>query len=108
MDWLAPRAEAYRIVFLQAGDKPAGFWSRLWSWFRPPFGVPTSPGKAVLEDLAWRAHMYDPITRLDNNGRADPIQTARIEGKRELYLTIVKMLNLDPSQPLDQGNPNHE
>jgi hypothetical protein len=104
-------AQAYKILFLQAGDKPQpkGWLARLESWLRPPFGVPTPPGQLVLNDLAWRACMYDPTTRFDNAGRVDAIQTARMEGKRELFLAILTYLNLDPNTLLqNEGEPDHE
>jgi hypothetical protein len=108
MNWLFRRAQAYRIVFLQAGDKPAGPWARFVSWLRPPFGVPTPPGQDVLADLAWRGNLFSPTTRYKNDGSIDPIASAKMEGKRELVLQILKYLHVDPLTLIDHSEEPHD
>lgn len=106
MNWLFRRAQAYRIVFLQAGDKPAG---RRWrTFFRPPFGVPTPAGQEVLADLAWRGNLFSPTTRYKSDGSIDVIASAKMEGKRELVLQILKYLHIDPMTLIDQSEEPHD
>lgn len=64
--------------------------------FLTPSGVPTAAGERVLKDLGrfCRAHqsttVVSPVTRT-----VDPIATALAEGRREVFLRIVRHLYLD-------------
>ena len=59
-------------------------------------GKPTWEGERALRYLRKVAKIDQPYFGKDLAGRIDPVAMGRIEGRRELYLEIEKMLRLDP------------
>ncbi len=60
-------------------------------------GRPTYEGERALRYLRKVAKIDQPYFGKDLTGKIDPVAMGRIEGRRELYLEIVKLLKLDPS-----------
>lgn len=98
MNWQFRLAQAYRVIFLQAGDKPVpagSWWQRLLAHARPVFGPATPPGAIVLADLAYFCCASRMTTQTTDGNAVDPIATARMEGRREVWLRINEALHLD-------------
>lgn len=99
MNWQWQLSQAYRVVFLQAGDKavPSGsWWQRLLAGARPVLGHPTPPAEAILADLAYFCRANKPAIEWSHDGAIDPIASARLEGRREVFLRINEALHLPP------------
>lgn len=104
MNWQFRLAQAYRIVFLQAGDKPVPqgtWWQRLLAGARPVFGAPTPPGAVALADLATFCRANKPTSVYLDDGSVDPIASARMDGRREVWLRINEALHLDDAVVLN-------
>ena len=53
----------------------------------------TSPsGKRVIENLAEVCHQDSTTCQIDNAGRVDPLGSAQLEGRRQVYLHIQQMV----------------
>ena len=49
----------------------------------------------VLRDLSEYCHLFKPTSCVDGTGAMDPQHSARMEGRREVILRIIEMLNFD-------------
>jgi hypothetical protein len=97
------RAQAYRVCFLQAGDKRPleGFLARLRHWLSPLAGPPNPPGAIVLAHLARFCRANKPTSVYLDDGSVDPIASARMDGRREVWLLINEHLHLDDAVVLN-------
>lgn len=91
---LLRRVEAYRHCFLMAQDAPKTWRDRLEAWLRPS-GKPTPHGEQVLADLARFCRATKPTSVYLEGGAVDPIASARMDGRREVWLWINEYLHLD-------------
>lgn len=84
-------AQAYRTCFLQAQDTPKGWFNR----FKKQVGLPTQAGEIVLANLARFCRATKPTSVYLDDGSVDPIASARMDGRREVFLWINECLYLD-------------
>lgn len=77
MNWLWRRALAYRAVFLA------------------PDGTPNPAGARVLAHLGRFCRASKPTVMFDGTGRVDALASARMDGRREVWLLIQEHLHLD-------------
>lgn len=93
------RVSSYRAIFLQARGAepaPAPWWA---FWRRPRGGVPTPPADVVLRDLAVYCYAQRPTLKVSQvDQHVDPLAMAFAEGRRDVYLHIMTMLNLTSDQ----------
>lgn len=59
---------------------------------------PTLEGGKLLTYLRALAKLDRGYFQRDGQGRIDPLASARVEGRREVVLEIIKLLNLDPRE----------
>src|SRR5688500_11426601 len=84
MNWLWRRAQAYRITFLQSDGM-----------VKPLFGPPKPAAYVVLAHLARFCRANKPTSCYLVTGAVDPIASARMDGRREVWLLIQEHLHLD-------------
>lgn len=84
MNALFRRVEAYRILFLQSDGK-----------VKPLFGPPKPAAEVVLAHLARFCRANKPTVMFDNSGAVDPLASARMDGRREVWLLIQEHLHID-------------
>lgn len=88
---LLRKVQAYRMCFLQAQGAPKGWLAKL----RKEVGLPTESGEIVLADLARFCRATKPTSVYLNDGSVDPVASARLDGRREVFLWINEYLHLD-------------
>lgn len=84
MNWLFRRAQAYRMVFLHSEGT-----------VEPWIGEPKPAAKIVLAHLARFCRAHKPTTCFTAVGAVDPLASARMDGRREVWLIIQEHLHLD-------------
>lgn len=84
MNFLRRRVEAYRITFLHSTDT-----------VKPLFGPPKPAAQMVLAHLARFCRANKPTSCYTATGAVDPIASARMDGRREVWLLIQEHLHLD-------------
>ncbi len=62
---------------------------------KPLFGDPKPASKIVLAHLARFCRAHKPTSCYTTFGAVDPIASARMDGRREVWLIITEHLNLD-------------
>ncbi len=55
---------------------------------------PSHPGRVILADLTAFCRASEPCVKFDTQGRIDPIGSAYLEGRREVFLRLNYYLNL--------------
>ena len=66
--------------------------------YRTVFDTEKADVKNVMADLCDFCFMLRPTTIADKNNRADPVQSAILEGRREVFLRIMEYKNVDFAQ----------
>lgn len=59
-------------------------------------GKPTLEGERILADLRKHSGLFASAVKRDRNGAIDKDELLRIEGRRELVLRLINLLELDP------------
>ena len=59
-------------------------------------GALTLEGERLLADLRTHSGLFETIIRRDGSGAIDKDQLLRMEGRRELVLRLLNLLELDP------------
>jgi hypothetical protein len=77
LDWLLTKKRAYCAALLDANGKP------------------TRNGEVILSDLARFCSAHRPCVRLDKTGAVDPIASALVAGRNEVWLRLMEQLHLD-------------
>jgi len=98
------KVQAYRTCFLQAQEAPKGWLQRL----RKQAGLPNQSGEIVLADLARFCRATKPTSVYLNDGSVDPIASARMDGRREVFLWINEYLHLDHKTLLHLMDQEHD
>lgn len=101
---LLRKVQAYRTCFLQAQDIPK-HWIDRW---RKRLGIPTQSGEVVLADLARFCRATKPTSVYLDDGSVDPIASARLDGRREVFLWINEHLHLDHKTLLKLMENEHD
>lgn len=96
---LLNRVQSYRAVF-QATPATARRWIfRAATAFRIAFlredGKPLPAAEVVLAHLARFCRASRPTVMFDGEGRVDALASARMDGRREVFLLIMEHLHLD-------------
>jgi hypothetical protein len=96
----------FRRVLQQRDAFRAAFWRGLW---RHDSGVPTDHTKEVLNALRAFCRADTSCVQFDKQGRIDTHSTAVCEGRREVWLEILRVLNLSDAELLAiQGREDHD
>lgn len=87
----------------QALEEKLELWRAYQAVFAEVPGQARSTGKLVLEDLARFCHFKSSTMAgtMDDAGRYDPLQMAELEGRRQVYLRIVGLLETTDSELRD-------
>jgi hypothetical protein len=93
------RISSYRAVFLVARGA-AGAPPPWWAFWRPRRGGELAPpAEVVLRDLANYCYARRPTLKVSQaDQHVDPLAMAFAEGRRDVYLHILTMLNLTADQ----------
>jgi hypothetical protein len=60
--------------------------------------VLTVEAERLLADLRDRADLFGSSIKRDQKGAIDPLEAVRMEGRREIVLRIINLLELDPQR----------
>lgn len=92
-EWVLPlvrKAHAYKRCFLEAGK-------------------PTKDAELVLKDLAKFCRAHEPTMVVSPVSRTvDPIASAHLEGRREVWLRLMWHLKIDEADLINTKEDDHE
>jgi len=111
---LLNRVQSYRALFQAKAATSRRWFFRAGAAFRIVFlrenGEPQPAAEVVLAHLSRFCRATRPTVMFDGQGRVDALASARMDGRREVFLLIMEHLHLDDrtllrlQQHEDQGN----
>ncbi len=89
--------KALELVEILQGRKAIELARCVKACFLDGEGGATLEGQRVIADIRKFAKMDEHSFLRDLTGKIDPISMARIEGRREIALRLINLLELDPA-----------